>query len=369
MFQRCLLTAVVFLMLALPAQAEPRKRETFEVAVDRAVKYLADAQNEDGSWTSGGFGMGGRGGPRDPAITALCVMSFLSSGHAPGEGPYGDKILKGIRYVCSQQQQNGVFAGNQFGNTVMYSHGICTLMVAEVIGLLPDPKEAAQLRQRLAAGVQLIRSAQSRRPGEQGWRYSIRPVDADMSVTAWQIMALRAAKNVGCDVPTDVIDRAVEYVNNSRDQRTGGYRYTRNGQTTVACTGASILSLELTTKLYHGSSNSKDAAAYIADEIKRTGGNPRVQQHFFYGVYYTAQAMFQIGGKYWTWYRDYLHWLLMSPEAHQQRPGGFWDGVSGDDQMAGVNYSTAMAVLALTVEYRFLPIYQRGEEPEEREGK
>ena len=41
--------------------------------------------------------------------------------------------------------------------------------------------------------------------------------------------------------------------------------------------------------------------------------------------------------------------------------------MSADDQMAGVNYCTAMAVLALTVEYRFLPIYQRGEEPEERE--
>jgi hypothetical protein len=33
----------------------------------------------------------------------------------------------------------------------------------------------------------------------------------------------------------------------------------------------------------------------------------------------------------------------------------------------GPNYCTAMAALALTVEYRFLPIYQRGEEPNEKE--
>ena len=32
----------------------------------------------------------------------------------------------------------------------------------------------------------------------------------------------------------------------------------------------------------------------------------------------------------------------------------------------GPNYCTAMAVLALTVEYRFLPIYQRVEEPAEK---
>jgi hypothetical protein len=35
--------------------------------------------------------------------------------------------------------------------------------------------------------------------------------------------------------------------------------------------------------------------------------------------------------------------------------------------MYGPAYSTAMAILALTVEYRFLPIYQRFEEPLERD--
>jgi hypothetical protein len=302
-------------------------------------------------------------------------MAFLSAGHVPGEGPYAETIEKGVRFVCSQQDpRTGVFASAGFGNSVMYSHGICTLMVAEVIGLMPDRREAAQLRQRLVAAVELIRRAQSRRPGEQGWRYTIMPQDADMSVTAWQIMALRAAKNVGCDVPADIIDRAVEYVKNSRDHQTGGYKYTRYGQTTLACTGASILSLELTAKEYHGSEEARNAAGYIAGQIQdavrfRGAEHYRSQPHFFYGVYYTSQAMFQVGGKPWDWYRKYLHWLLLSQDGHQQRPGGHWDGVSPDDQMAGVNYSTAMAVLALTVEYRFLPIYQRGEEPEERDGK
>lgn len=370
-----LLPFLALFILAGSARAEPRKREAFEAAIDRALKYLHDSQNPDGSWPSG-FGGGGRGGPRDPAVSGLCVMAFLSAGHVPGEGPYADAILKGVRFVCSQQQQNGAFAGNGFGNSMMYSHGICTLMVAEVIGLMPDRKEAANLRQRLVAGVQFIRAAQCRVPGEHGWRYTPQPNNSDMSVTAWQIMALRAAKNVGSDVPTDVIDRAVEYVHNSRDQQTGGYRYTRyGGRTTLGCTGAAVLSLELTSSQYHGSTHSKQAAQYMTEELLAQAGGPArgrgaaFQTHFFYGIYYASQAMFQVGGKYWTWYRDYLHWLLLSPEAYAQRPGGFWDGVSADDKMAGVNYSTAMAVLALTVEYRFLPIYQRGEEPEEREGK
>ena len=40
-------------------------------------------------------------------------MAFLSAGHVPGEGKYGSPIEKGIRYVCGQQQSNGVFAGNR----------------------------------------------------------------------------------------------------------------------------------------------------------------------------------------------------------------------------------------------------------------
>lgn len=365
---------LLLLAFAVPANASPPKREAFEVAIDNAMQYLASSQNPDGSWNSGHAfrgGFGGGGNSRDPAVSALCVMAFLSAGHVPGEGKYGAIIEKGVKYVASQQQSNGVFAGQQFGMTVMYSHGICTLMVAEVIGLMPDRAQAAKLRKQLELGVRLIRAAQAHQGGQNdgGWRYQITPGDADMSVTAWQVMALRAAKNVGCDVPATIIDRAVEYVKRSQDQR-GGFRYTPYGQVTLACTGAGILSLELCGKEFHGSKRSTDAADFLygqlVNEARAGDMHYRRQQHFFYGVYYMSQAMFQVGGQYWKWYRDYLHWLLLHPNGNRQAPGGFWTGVSGDDQMAGTNYCTAMAVLALTVEYRFLPIYQRSEEPEER---
>ncbi|MSR53211.1 MAG: prenyltransferase [Gemmataceae bacterium] len=365
-----LLPILVLLSLAIPARAEPPKREAFEIAVDNAMHYLANAQNPDGSWPSGQFGGRGiNGGGRDPAITALCVMAFLSSGHVPGEGKYGGNIERGIKYVSDSQQQNGVFSGQQFGMTVMYSHGICTLMVAEVIGLTSDRQQAARLREQLAKAVKLINSAQSRNaPHTGGWRYSITASDADISVTGWQVMALRAAKNVGCDVPATVIDRAVEYVKSCYDPATGGYRYTTHSHVTVPCTGASILSLELCGKQYHKSEQSLNAASFLCQERNLlTQDRP----HFFYGIYYAAQAMFQIGGEYWKLYRGFLHAQLLTEgrRSYPQRPGGFWVSTSPDDANAGTNYCTAMAVLALTVEYRFLPIYQRSEEPDERAGK
>src|SRR5262245_21863685 len=154
---KCFLTVLTVVILALPARAEPRKREAFEVAIDSALDYLAKSQNPDGSWTSG-RGFGG-GGARYPAITGLCVMAFLSAGHVPGEGKYASAIENGIRFVTGSQQGNGLFAGAQFGPTTMYSHGICTLMVAVVIGLMPDRRQAGTLRRQLENAVKLIRHA------------------------------------------------------------------------------------------------------------------------------------------------------------------------------------------------------------------
>ena len=100
-----------------------------------------------------------------------------------------------------------------------------------------------------------------------GWRYQITPGDADMSVTGWQVMALRAAKNVGCDVPATIIDKAVDYVKRSQDRNTWGFRYTPYGNVTLPCTGAGILSLELCHKQFHGSEESINAAQFLWSRI------------------------------------------------------------------------------------------------------
>ena len=73
--------------------------------------------------------------------------------------------------------------------------------------------------------------------------------------------------------------------------------------------------------------------------------------HFFYTAYYGSQAMFQLGHNYWTIYRPRLHAELLD---HQQRNGGWIN-----NEATGPTYNTAMAILALTVEYRLLPIFQR----------
>jgi prenyltransferase/squalene oxidase-like repeat protein len=321
------------------------ERDRVDRAIDKALAYLKKTQESDGAWR-------GRT-QKEPAITSLALMAFLSAGHVPGEGPYTDTVEKGIRWVLKAQDKNGLFAGDD--GLDMYHHGISTLLLAEAAGMT-DAKLGKEMKPALEKAVDVILKAQRHgadtSPQRGGWRYLARGTDADISVTGWQILALRAAKNLGCDVPAEKINLALDYVRRCQDPISGGFCYMPGGAVTVACTGTCILALELCGKDHR------------SREVLRGGGyllkTPLdfKQQHFFYSVYYQSQAMFQLGSNYWNIFRPQLHKVLLG----QQSANGSWNAGDG----LGANYGTAMGILALTVEYRFLPIYQREEPQDER---
>jgi Prenyltransferase and squalene oxidase repeat len=338
---------------AAPAADAPTRHTREDDAVDNGLRFLQRQQDADGAWRAGRMG-------KNPAITSLAVMAFLAAGYVPGEGPYGDTVEKGVRWVLRAQQPNGLIASD--GSHEMYHHGISTLMLAEVAGMTDGPL-AEEVRRKLEKAVAVILVAQRASGVDKGgWRYRVAASridgqDADISLTGWQVMALRAAKNLGCDVPPAAIDRAVEYIKRCQDSRTGGFRYTVGGNTTTACTGTSILGLELCGKERHHSDEALQGGGYLLRNLPRWGTT-----HFFYSVYYCSQATFQLGDNYWSFFRPHLHGELL----RNQESNGAWVGTDHDSQTYGPNYGTAMAVLALTVEYRYLPIYQRGEEPTDR---
>jgi hypothetical protein len=316
-------------------------------AIERALAYLASSQDRtDGAWRSRNS--------KNPAITSLAIMAFLSAGYVPGEGKYGDVIEKAIRRILEFQQPSGLIATES--NQEMYHHGISTLMLAEVAGMT-DGALDEKIREALKRAIVVILKAQrtEKGPDRGGWRYQVVHVGgSDISVTGWQIMALRAAKNLGCDVPTSAIENAIDFIQRCRNAGNGAYRYSPHDNVTVACTGTSILALELCGKELHHSPEVLKAGSYLIREenLPRFGAG-----HFFYSVYYGAQATFQLGGNYWAVYRPRLRDILLQ----NQQSNGSWGGGAIDISF-GQAYCTSMAVLSLTVEYRYLPIYQRGEE-------
>src|SRR5215475_7870163 len=200
-------SALLLVLLAAPAFGQAKAKDRLAEGVDRGLAFLALLQEKDGAWIASGN--------KSPAVTSLAVMAFLSAGHVPGEGPYQANVDKGIRWVLAQQRPDGLFATQDYGE--MYHHGICTMMLCEVAAMT-DAKLAGEIKPKLEKAVKLILKAQRTEPGvyRGGWRYRIDGNDADISVTGWQILALRGARNLGCDVPAERIDLALKFVQQCR---------------------------------------------------------------------------------------------------------------------------------------------------------
>ncbi len=152
----------------------------------------------------------------ETAMTALSVLAFGACGVQPSDpSPEGRAMKRAIDYVLvpDNQEADGYF-GRKDGSR-MYGHGITTLMLAEMLGMGADTKQDSAVRDRCHKGIDLILRAQKVPKNDNnlgGWRYSPDAGDSDMSVTVWQTMALRAARNAGFNVPKEAIDQAVRYI-------------------------------------------------------------------------------------------------------------------------------------------------------------
>lgn len=302
-----------------------------EAAVRKALRYLAETQNPDGSW-------GGSGGySSDVAIVGLCALAFMSAGHQPDRGPYGQVLRRATDYLVKSAQRTGlIYNPAAAAGPPMYGHGFATLALAELYGMT----RRLDLRDKLEAAVALILRTQN---AEGGWRYQPRVADADISVVICQIMALRAAANAGIRVPRETIARAIEYVKRCANNPDGGFSYMPgNRGSGQARTGAGVLAL-----IVMGERHCEEARRGLEYLMSRPPGNR--DGHVFYAIYYCTQAMYQAGGRYWAyWYPRVSEYLLST-----QRPDGSWyDG-------PGQAYATAMGVLALQVPAGLLPIYQK----------
>ena len=311
-------------------------------AIDKALEYLASHQEKNGSFQSGM--------PGNTGITALSVMAFLSKGYTPGTGPYGEAIDKGIDYVLSCQQANGMLVrGSSHGP--MYSHCIATLMLSEVSGMV-DTKRQERLDEVLGQALRIILAAQRviKAPYYQGgWRYQHSSRDSDISLTGWALMSLRSARGNGADIPRSAIEDAVRFVMNCR--RGEGFAYQPGGSPGLARTGTALLCLELCG--LHGDKVCRGAGEWIRRNMPRSFGGD--EGFFYYGLYYSSQGMFQLGGEYWRLWAEYMYKIMLK----HQRKDGSWPAGAGNEGQAGPCYSTAMGVLAMSVSYRQLPIYQR----------
>jgi prenyltransferase beta subunit len=180
-------------------------------AVEAGLKYLASKQMPNGAFGSNYGAVTGHSG-----ITALAGLAFMEAGNLPGRGKYGAQVEKCLEFVKASCQESGLICSDNM-HGAMYGHGFATLFLGEIYGMAPDE----EVKEKLQKAVRLIEKTQNR---EGGWRYTPAPLDADISVTICQVMALRAARDAGIRVDEEVINMAIQYVRRCQNAD-GGFSY------------------------------------------------------------------------------------------------------------------------------------------------
>lgn len=325
-------------------------------SIQKGLEFLGRRQEPNGSYIDG-IGRKVNNtylatvGPH-VGVTALAGMAFLSNGSTPNRGPYGRQVQGCVDFVKNCVNAQG-FVTNQ--DSRMYSHAFATLFLAEVYGMAPSQ----DVLQALRRAVRLIVTSQNE---QGGWRYLPGAKDSDISITVCQVQALRAANNVGVQVPKETIDAAIRYVKRSYvgqatnfQNQPGGFWYQvyenyplRPSRTSFALTAAGVTALYGAGE-YEGN-EIRGGLRYLFDPRNRP---PRRDMEdtfdYFYGHYYAVQAFFQAGEPYWSqWYPSLRDELVAG-----QKPDGRWQ------DLVGPNYATAMACVILQIPFRYLPIFER----------
>ncbi|MBI4834439.1 MAG: terpene cyclase/mutase family protein [Planctomycetes bacterium] len=331
---------------------EEAQKKLIKTAAEKGLKWLAEHQNENGSWTCRigcklNEGYIGKETNDNIAVTALGGMSFLAQGSTPGRGKYGDNVKRTLEFILDSCRESDGYI-TRYG-TRMYEHAFATMFLAEIYGMSPRD----DVKTKLKNAVNLIVQCQNK---DGGWRYQPSPIDADISVTVTTLQALRAARNVGIAVPKNVIEKAMKYVHDSANTAEGPlkgsfkYQLDADARTSQALTAAGVVALMSagdysSAKVIQGLNWILTNQQYPIPVPE----NNHYPYHFYYTHYYLSQALYQAGEKQWKQYTD----IMLPGVLGGQKDDGHWE----DD--VGETYATSMATLILQLPSEYLPIFSK----------
>jgi hypothetical protein len=330
---------------------DPVPRDVREM-YDAGIRFLLKTQDESGGWKDNQSG---------PGVTGMAMMVLLASGEDPNTGPYRVPIRKALRsMLVAQDAKTGFLGGGSGGQPSMYQHGFAMLALAEAYGVVDDrtlwseasgsrgPGAGRSLGQALELAVRCSVTSGKQNP-VGGWRYSPDARDADTSVSGAVLMGLLAARNAGVEVPDETIDRAIKYFTtmtgpNGQVFYSGGSGGGSDATTSIAVLVFAIARQKQVPQYAKALSYLKSRSF---DPQSLAGGYPS------YTRYYRAQALFQ--GDVEAWER-WNAGLVRELKQLQGKDGGFAGGRGGN---FGGTVDTSLNLLALAVNYKFLPVYER----------
>ena len=339
----------------------PATPEEVRQALAKALAFLASTQLEDGSWSH--YEVAGAG---------LATMAFIG-GECAGKD-YSANIRSALGYLRAQftpgsqfpaGSEEAAIRGGMFGpvsSKVMYDQAIATLSVIEAFAALneaslePVAEEAIGLIVRSQNSAQKPATLKGPTPADSphygGWRYEPDYEDADLSVSAWQVLTLKAAANAGFSVPDRAFKDAAKYVKSLKGED-GSFGYDGPVDIGDSCAraGMGALALQLC-------GLPKDPAIAPAIRFMQSYG-PAWNFEYpgdgypFYYWYYGTRVMYLAGGEDWRVWKDYMCRFLVD---NQEQKGG-WGGAQHEESDALETYRAALGALMLEFCCGHVPIY------------
>lgn len=328
------------------------------LCIQKGLQWLSEQQRSDGAFGAANMSKPAAPAAHELACTGLAGLAFLAGGHLPGRGRYGQVLDRAIRYVVAQSETtHSGYLGDANGR--MYSHGFAALFLAEVAGVSDDRALRKRVRTALNKAIRLMVVTQDE---NGGWWYHPNKDSgtngADISVTICEVMALRAAMQAGVNIPTHTVQRATKLVRQACEEngqfvyRVIGGRNIDSSNAGFPRSAAGVCMLYLLGQ-YHAP-ELRRGLHYLDKNLTEGVLTSRlVPEHFFfYAAYYATIALYQWGGESWARHFPVIRGELL----RRQRADGGWPPATHGGRDVS---STAMALIALQVPMRFLPILKR----------
>lgn len=337
------------------APAPQKKKDKYDLAIERGLEWLALHQAKDGHWSLQAFGKDARKKPTDGdtftcncdsgtktssdiAATAFGLLPFLAAGYgikpSDKKGDYNQTVEVGLKFLLSKQNKDGSFVGD------MYANGLAARTLCEIYTRRKDDK----LKQSAQKALDFIVDAQD--PMGGGWRYQPRQA-GDLSVTGWQFRALKSGQLAGLKVPKDTLKSAERFVDACKSNQ-GNFGYVPGQPPTRSMTAVGLLCRQ-----YSGIGPKNPA---LQSGLRTLKADPPGAIDDLYYLYYANQVLFHIQGDAWRFWDTGVNddgikvhsgmrdWLLDRQDKGDmvQHQLGSWGGTPGGRIMA-----TSLSLLIL----------------------
>ncbi|MDX1969047.1 MAG: squalene--hopene cyclase [Planctomycetaceae bacterium] len=329
-----------------------------EQSLERGLVWLARNQTAQGNWES-----------EDLGLVSLGALAFLSAGHMPGRGPYGENIDRALGYVINRVKPSGLLNVAD-AQRDMYNHGLAAFVLGQAYGMTDDPRVGRALDKAL----KLIAQTQCE---DGGWDYRARRQRRghDLSLVVMQAKALRSAVDSGFEVRGDVIRLAIQSVrehykaeNNARGNdeqaRNGPGQFTYDGNRgTLAMAACGVVCLQEFGQYDDWRiAKNLDVIQLEISRLRAARGNGEIPFDA-YTLYYVGQALYQVGGEPWAKSYPVLRDALVQSQVRRpENPAedGSWRDTRWVHGRPGNLYGTAVGCFLLSIPNRYLPILQEG---------